>query len=527
MKKLNVSIKRKSFSTNTVKHEKVETQSKDRLTERSYPEEIKRISVKPIKTRKSGFHFPSIPRKALVISFGIIIFGAVAIFAYSRIQSYSVRVESFDESGNKVDTCSNILNPECWTEAFKPQLKQTDGYTNALVVGMDTREGSGSLLTDTIMIASYNQTTHKTMLLSIPRDFFDYTYKTKINSVIPYTYNKDKSDPYRYLKEEILKITGKQIHYVVRFRFKGVIDLVNDVGGVEVCPTAAFTAQYPNENVTKADPAQWKYYDFPKGCQQVNGEMALIYARFRHIRKGPSELASDFSRARRQQEVVNAVKDKLLSQDISMSERAENYWELLQTVDQNISFDFTFEDFLAGLSLLDTVDKKPASVVLDDTFGGNYKFIAPDNQPGEGWTIKSRDKTYKALQGELTNIWNNIDFYKEKPNILVRNQTGEKTLATDNSALKLKTDTKYWSAYNILNDAMATKYTKVKLVDFTGGTKPGTLAILKAALGVDTVELLPETYGVTRSNKNEDFLILVGPSELPTPTTAPETTTTN
>jgi LCP family protein required for cell wall assembly len=524
MKKLNVSIKRKSFSSTHNDIGKVAIQSKDKMTEKSYPDAVKNIDIEPIKKKKSRFSLPMIPKKALIISFGIIIFAAAGIFAYSRFQSYSVRVESFDENGNNVNSCSNILNPECWTEAFKPQLKQTDGYTNALVVGMDTRAGSGSMLTDTIMILSYNQTTHKTMLLSIPRDFFSYTFKAKINAVIPYTYNKDKSDPYRYLKEEILKITGKQIHYVVRFRFQGVIDLVNDVGGIEVCPNAAFTAKYPNGNVTSADPAQWKYYDFAKGCQQVNGDMALIYARFRHIRKGPTELASDFSRARRQQEVVNAAKDKLLSQDISMSERAENYWELLQTVDQNISFDFTFEDFLAGLALLDIVDKKPASVVLDDSFGGVYKFIAPDNQPGEGWSIKSRDKTYKALQGELTNIWNNIDFYKEKPNIMVRNQTGEKALAADNKALLVKNTTKYWTVFNVLNEVKATTYIGVKLVDFTGGTKPGSLAIIKAALGVETIELLPETYGVTRSNKNEDFLILVGPSELPTPTAEPTTT---
>ena len=42
--------------------------------------------------------------------------------------------------------CTNVLDPKCWTENFKPQLKQTNGFTNMLVIGMDTRKNNSGLL---------------------------------------------------------------------------------------------------------------------------------------------------------------------------------------------------------------------------------------------------------------------------------------------------------------------------------------------------------------------------------------------
>jgi len=465
--------------------------------------------------------------KKFVIS-SLVIFFVLIGFGYFRLQAINSRVEKYDEEGNKITACSNILNPQCWTEAFRPQLKQTDGLTNALIIGLDTRENSGSLKnTDSIIIISFNHETQKIVVISIPRDFYSYEYHTKINAVYAFTYNRNKDDEFYYLKESITKILNLPIHYVATVRFSGVIDLVNNIDGIEVCPQDAVTTNYPNDDPVTNRSKPWLQYSFTKGCQEVDGEKALVYARFRYVRKGPSYYASDFSRARRQQEVIGKIKDKILSQEQTIGERAENVWSLYQSLSKNITLDITFEDVLATISYLETADKSPINIVLDPTLGGLNRLIKSENTPATGYIIKSLDKSYKSIQAEIAQIIEFADFYREQPSILVRNQTGANVLPNDHIVLKLRNDSRYYNSFNILNEKKSDKIFDINVFDFTAGAKPLSQGYIKKFLGIaetDTTAVvhLPETYGITRSNKNEDFLIVVGPVA-PTPTINPTT----
>jgi len=453
-----------------------------------------------------------------MIFFLFLIFAAVfgGLFLYDRIQSYSSRVEIYDSQGNKINVCDNILNPQCWTDAFKPQLKQSDGFTTALVLGVDTRPGTHALMnTDTIMAITFNHQTQEIMMVSIPRDFWSTTYNSKINAVYALTYKKgisQQNDEYYYLKQEISNIIGKPIQYTVLVHFEGVINLVNDLGGIEVCPSDTFTAKYPNDNAKKTDKNQWLFYDFTKGCQEVDGTKALVYSRFRYLAKGPGYLASDFSRARRQQEVINDMKNKALSDNVPLEQKAETYWAMFQSLNQMIEVNVNFEDVLAALSYVNTFDRVPVSVVLDPNFQGLNKFIYTDSNAAQGYNIKPKDKTYKAIRDEIASIWQYSAFYKESPKVVVRNVTGAKTLPKDNLALQVQSQTKYLAGFDVINDKLNDKITGIHLFDFTGGKKPDSLAKIQKLLGVSIVETLPEQYGIQRSNKNEDFLIIVGPS---------------
>ena len=463
--------------------------------------------------------------KKLITVFVIFLLIGILGFGYLRLQQVNSRVEKFDEGGNKIE-CNNILNPECWTEAFKPQLKQTDGYTNGLLIGLDTRKNSGSLKnTDSIIFFSFNHKTQKTMLVSIPRDFYADVYHTKINAIYAFTSNKKPDDEFFYLKEYISQVIGMPIHYFGYIRFEGVIEAINTVGGVEVCPADAFTAMYPNPAATPSSKQQWLYYDFIKGCQTLDGEKALVYARFRFIRKGPSYLASDFSRARRQQEIIEAVKDKIVAEDLTIGERAEKYWSLFQNFSDSVYIeDPNFEDLLAGLSFINSADRDPTNVVLDPNFGGLNRLIYASSDPGTGYIIRARDKTYKAIQKELANIWEHPEFYKDQPTLMVRNMTGSK-LPDTNIAIKLKNDIAYYTWYNVQDDAKTDKFAGIKIVDYTGGAKAQSIKFLLEYFGLEEVEKEPEKYGITRTKRNEDIAIVVGVAELPTtptPTPTPE-----
>jgi LCP family protein required for cell wall assembly len=520
MKKINLTVNRIRHNSSLPHDEDVKF-DKGMIDNKIDPEYFIEIPQakknKPKSTKK-----PFLKSKLFKILIVLVVFGGLLYLAYLRIMAYGVRVETYDAQGNKVNKCENILNPECWTEAFRPQLKQTDGYTTALVLGLDTRDDGSLMNTDSIMLIIYNHATKKSMLLSIPRDFYSFVFKTKISAVYAFTHNRDKSDPFRYIKEEVTRITGRSINYVVTVKLNGVTQLVDKLGGIEICPTVTFTAKYPNPKGGLKGEPQWLYYDFVKGCQVVNGERALVYARFRHIRSGPQYLASDFSRGPRQQEVVNGVKKKIMGDNLSLKERSETYWTLLQEMNKYINVEVSLEDFLAALSLFEGMDKVPANVMLDPNFGGLYKFMTEQTRDGEGYTVKAKDTSFGLLKAQIALVWKNIDFYKESPNIMVRNQTGAKTLPATSAALKIKSDNMFWSKFNVINDAKTDKFYGVKIFDFTAGAKPNSLAIIKAALGVSEVETLPETYGIARSKENEDFLIVVGPDQ-PAPTTEPTT----
>jgi len=505
MRKLNISIGAKN-KPKPEENFKLENQPLE------FNNETQEKPIKPANPRKFR-----ISKKTILILLIIVFFGGVAAFAYYRFNTYSVRVQSLDQQGNSTGSCSNILNPSCWTEAFKPQLKQVNNQTTALILGLDTRPNGSLLNSDSMMLITYDHTTHKTMLISIARDFYDVKYHIKLNDVYALTLRKDPNDQYHYIKDEITSITGYPIQYVVKVYMDAVSDLVTAIGGIQVCPTDNFTAAYPNPNAKPSSPDQWLYYDFTKGCQDVNGEKALVYSRFRHLRRGPSYLESDFSRIRRQQEVIKGVENKLLSVNLSLQQRVENYWSVLQTIDKDVRYDFTYEDALAAIALIDSSDKVPADVFVDPNLGGLYSLITEGTNATDGYTIRAKDSSYAGIRKEIASIATNVDFYKESPKIVVRNQTGT-TLAKTNVVYSVKNDNKYLKSFDVFNDTKTDKYIGIKLFDLTGGTKPGSLAIIKSELGVENVELLPETYGVSQSSKKEDFLILVGPdAATPTP----------
>ena len=195
-----------------------------------------------------------------------------------------------------------------WTQIEKvdaePDGERPDsqpGHTY-LLVGSDSREGlskseRGRLgtgtgegrRTDTIMLLHTGAGPN--LLLSIPRD-----------SIVDVPgHGTDKVNAaYAYGGAELLvqtleSETGIHIDSYVEIGFAGFVNVVDAVGGVEICPKEAM-----KDRLAKLD--------VDKGCQEADGPTALGYARSRKI----SELG-DIDRAQRQREVVSAVGDKAAS----------------------------------------------------------------------------------------------------------------------------------------------------------------------------------------------------------------------
>ncbi|MDD3006123.1 MAG: LCP family protein [Candidatus Pacebacteria bacterium] len=174
---------------------------------------------------------------------------------------------------------------------------------NILLLGLrGVDDPNGGLLTDTMMVVSFKPKTNEVALISIPRDLYvsipDTNTKGKINEVYAHGMNNgDWKDGLEYSKQEIEEVTGLDIHYVASVDFLAFKEIIDTLGGVTVYLDKPFVESVPFEE---------GYISLPAGKNTLDGQKALLYSRARYS-------SSDFDRARRQQQVLVAVKDKALN----------------------------------------------------------------------------------------------------------------------------------------------------------------------------------------------------------------------
>ncbi len=196
--------------------------------------------------------------------------------------------------------------------------KSTDGRTNILLLGIDKRSKNNSMLTDTIMVLSINDETGNTVMISVPRDLWVKEINRKINAVYYWAdkNNDKKNPPINSVIKVVSNIVGMPIHYYAVVNFEVFTSAIDAVDGIDVLVENTFDDyKYPIEGMEDAEPvsARYAHIRFEKGIQHMDGKTALQYARSRHS-NNPLE-AGDFARARRQQKVIMALKDKIAKTD--------------------------------------------------------------------------------------------------------------------------------------------------------------------------------------------------------------------
>lgn len=192
-------------------------------------------------------------------------------------------------------------------------LPQDDSRTNIVLLGVGGEGHEGGDLTDSILIASIYHPTNKITLISIPRDVWLESAKSKINAI--YYYSNQKSPPAGFgeIKSALTEITGLPIHYALLVDFSGFIKAIDAVGGVNVTVERTFDDyKYPIPGRENAEPESERYehLHFDAGPTHMDGVMALKYVRSRHAL---GEEGTDFARSVRQQKVIKAFFASLIS----------------------------------------------------------------------------------------------------------------------------------------------------------------------------------------------------------------------
>ena len=198
-----------------------------------------------------------------------------------------------------------------------------------IMVGLDRRPGETgmSYRTDSMMLVSIDPTTRQIGILSIPRDLYvqipGYSSLQRINAAMVLGEQQRAGYGSTLLMQTVQLNLGIRVNDYMAVDFQAFIEIVDAVGGITVETDYVINdPRYPSMNYGY-DP-----FYLPPGEHQLNGYDALRFARTRHG-------DSDIQRAERQQQVLYAIRDKVLSLDMlpSLVGRSPQLW---QTLDDNV-----------------------------------------------------------------------------------------------------------------------------------------------------------------------------------------------
>ena len=194
------------------------------------------------------------------------------------------------------------------------ELKNKEGRTNFLILGIRGFETNDADLTDTIVFVSLDQKSKKATLLSVPRDLWVPEIQAKINTAYHY-------GGFDLAKKTASGVLGQEIDYLVVVNFESLGEIVDVLGGVSVNVQRSFTdSRYPiagKENDLcdgdKEFKCRYEHLHFDAGSQKMDGKTALKYIRSRNAE---GEEGTDFARTARQQQLVLALKQKILTRNV-------------------------------------------------------------------------------------------------------------------------------------------------------------------------------------------------------------------
>lgn len=245
---------------------------------------------------------------------------------------------------------------------IKDDLAKNVDITNApftiFISGIDSYGKITSVSrSDVNMVVSIHPEKHKVLFVSIPRDYYvrlhgiNSTYKDKITHA-----GMHGIDTSVKTIEDLLDI---DINYYAKVNFTSLVNLVDELGGIDVELDKPFRAYY-DEDGTIVN------YSFKKGTNHLNGKQALAFARERK-----SLPLGDRTRVEHQQMIMKGILNKVLSKNI-----ITKYTDLLDALEGKFVTNFGTQNIgkLVKKQIKDNPDWEIISYVLTGEDGKEYTY---------------------------------------------------------------------------------------------------------------------------------------------------------
>lgn len=219
-------------------------------------------------------------------------------------------------------------------------LVDENGHTNILLLGVGGKMAEGGNLSDSVMVLSLNPKGPTASVLSLPRDLFvaSSVGDRKLNEVYAAARHKHGDEKgLEIAKEAVSNFAQVEIHYAAVIDFQVFEDAIDWLGGFEIyVPETINDPFYPDVNYG------YQTFIVRKGLQRFDGETALKYVRSR-------KTSSDYSRAKRQQDVIFALRKELDSEGklTTLLRDATGMKDLYDSYRKRVNTDVGFKEALA------------------------------------------------------------------------------------------------------------------------------------------------------------------------------------
>jgi len=380
---------------------------------------------------------------------------------------------------------------------------EAEDRINIILLGMGGAGHDGPYLTDTMMLVSIQPSTKKVSMISIPRDMLveipGYGW-WKINNANSFGETQNKGNGGELSKEVIQNVFDIPVHYYVRVDFSGFEKMIDTLDGVKVNVENSFTDyQFPTDDY------KYQIISFDEGPQTMDGETALNYTRSRHGNNGEG---SDFARSKRQQQVLSAFKQRVLSKDFLLSPRKIS--NLSKDLAEHLRTDMEPWEVVKLAQLLRDVNTDEIiNRVLDDSPGG-YLYA---NFVNSAYVLQPRGEDFSQIQALAKNIFVDLESVatNETPvhttiNVEIKNGTTITGLGSRHSQ-ELKLD-----GYRVLQvgNAPIQNYTTTEIYNLSGRDLPEEITFLEDKYKTTIIKNTVPDWIKNIAAPDLDFFIILG-----------------
>jgi LCP family protein required for cell wall assembly len=472
------------------------------------------LRARPTRARRSRYNVSyrltrSVP--AAIVAVLLVAVLAAGTLGYKRLDDFVTATTGHHI--NPIGEVVQVVEPAQGTIAYKLKHGQ---QVNILLLGMGGYENDAPYLTDSIMAVTIDPASNRVMLASIPRDLVVHmNLQTPATRVWTQKINAAYEVPYVSIiccvapqftgpnggglaaEHEVGKLTGLTFDKFIAVDFVAFRDMVNALGGVDVClSTNLDDTSYPDYF------NGYKPIHFKAGCQHLNGEQALEIARSRHASQ--PEQSSDFGRARRQQDIMQAIKKKTTS--VNGFAKAP---QLLDALQKNVHTDMSLTDMKAiydwGKNLPDSSIIRVALTAPSGAAEGNLLDYGDCGLGPYTSQLCADDQSFTMIHKYLSSLFIDPKTLGEKAPVQFVNGAsifpgleGRVTAMLDPTGLQL--------ADPVVHHAAA----QTVILDYSGGRFPLTSQWLQNFFGAQVVAATPTSPAPASGQQTYGLVVVLG-----------------